>query len=77
MEYNNDKEVVFALMRRVDFNKTWEEIDYDLGYDMGDYSFGKGDGKELRTKIVETIKFMKIQFDKVFDENNNTKSVGS
>lgn len=77
MEYNNDKEVIFALMRRVDYNKTFEEIDYDLGYDMGDYSFGKGDSNELRTKIVDAIKFMKIQFDKVFDENNNTKSGGS
>ena len=73
MEYSNDKEVVFALMRRVDYNKAWAEIDYDLSYDMGDYSFGKGDGKELRQKIVDSIKFMKIQFNKVFDENHNTK----
>jgi hypothetical protein len=73
MEYNNDKEVVFALMRRVDYNQTWEEIEYQLGYDMGDFDFGRGDGKELRRKIMETIKFMKIQFDKTFDDKGNTK----
>ncbi len=73
MSYKNDKEVVFALMRRVDYNQSWEEIEYGLGYDMGDYNFGKGDGKELRLKIIESIKFMKSQFDGVFNNENNTQ----
>mgnify|MGYP003639017725 FL=1 len=73
MAYNSDKEVVFAFMRIVDYNKTWEEIEYGLGYDFGDFRFGKGDTKELRQKITDSIKFMKIQFDKVFDDENNTK----
>lgn len=72
MAYNSDKEVVFAFMRRVDYNKTWEEIEYALGYDFGDYYFGRGDSKELRQKITDSIKFMKIQFDKVFNEDGNT-----
>lgn len=72
MAYNSDKEVVFAFMRRVDYNQTWKEIEYGLGYDFGDYNFGKGDSKELRQKIEDSIKFMKIQFDKVFDDDNNT-----
>jgi hypothetical protein len=72
MAYNNDKEVVFAFMRRVDYNQTWEEIEYELGYNFGDYDFGKGDSKELRQKIKDSIKFMKIQFDKVFNEDGNT-----
>jgi len=72
MSYNNDKEVVFALMRRVDYNKTIEEILFDLGYDMGDYSFGKGDGSELRKKIVDSIRLLKLKFDGVFDDNGNT-----
>lgn len=72
MSYSSDKEVVFALMRRVNYNKSIEEIEYDLGYDMGDYSFGAGDGKELRKKIVDSIKMLKIQFDKVFNEQDNT-----
>jgi hypothetical protein len=73
MAYNSDKEVVFAFMRIVDYNKTWEEIEYGLGYDFGDFRFGKGDTTELRQKITDSIKFMKIQFDKVFDDENNTK----
>ena len=73
MAYNNDKEVIFAFMRRVNYNLTWEEIEFGLGYDFGDYNFGRGDTRELRNKIKESIKFMKIQFDKIFDENNNTK----
>lgn len=72
MGYNSDKEVVFAFLRRIDLNKTWEEINHDMGYDFGDFHFGKGDGKELRTKIRETAKYLKIQFDGVFNENNNT-----
>ena len=72
MEYNNDKEVIFALMRRVDYNKTLEEIEFDLGYDMGDYSFGNGDNRELRKKIKDAIKLIKIQFEDIFDDNGNT-----
>ena len=72
MGYNSDKEVVFAFMRRVDYNKSWEDIEFGLGYDFGDYQFGKGDGKELRKKIKDSIKFMKIQFDGVFNDDNNT-----
>lgn len=72
MQYNSDKEVVFAFMRRVDYNQTWKEIEFGLGYDFGDFHFGEGDSTELRKKILESIKFMKIQFDGVFNEDNNT-----
>lgn len=72
MGYSSDKEVVFALMSRVNFNKSIEEIHHDLGYDMGDYSFGQGDGKELRSRIITSINFLRNQFNGVFDENNNT-----
>jgi hypothetical protein len=75
MEYNSDKEVVFAFMRRVNYNKSWEEINFGLGYDFGDFNFGKGDTSELRQKIKDTIKFMKIQFDGIFDKDNNTVNV--
>ena len=75
MEYNSDKEVVFAFMRRVNYNKSWEEINFGLGYDFGDFNFGKGDTSELRQKIEDTIKFMKIQFDGIFDKDNNTVNV--
>jgi hypothetical protein len=71
--YSNDKHVIFSFIQRVDFNKSWEDIEYELGYNFGDYHFGKGDNKELRQKIEDTIKFMKIQFDNVFDDENNTK----
>lgn len=72
MGYSSDKEVVFALMKRVDYNKSVEEIHHDLGYDMGDYNFGEGDSKELRAKIKTSINFLRNQFKGVFDENNNT-----
>ena len=73
MEYKSDKDVIFSFMRRVDYNKTWEEIEHELGYNFGDYNFGKGHDSKLVQKISDTIKFMKIQFDKTFDENDNTK----
>jgi hypothetical protein len=72
MSYSNDKEVVFYFLERVNYNKSWEDIEFGLGYDFGDFNFGKGDGKELRKKIIDTIKFMKIQFDGVFNEDRNT-----
>ena len=50
MAYNNDKEVVFAFMRRVDYNQTWEEIEYGLGYDFGDYNLGKAIAKNYVKK---------------------------
>lgn len=73
MGYNNDKEVVFAFLRRVDYNKGWKEIESDLLYDFGDFNFGKGHTPELRNKITETIKYLKIQFEDVFDEDGDTK----
>lgn len=74
MGYNNDKQVVFSFLRRIDFNKSWNEIEIDMGYNFGDFHFGKGDGKELRQKIKETAKYLKIQFDGVFNEENNTNT---
>jgi len=73
MAYENDKQVIFAFMRRVDYNKTIEEIISDLGYDFGDYKFGKGDTPELRRKIEKSIFFMRTQLNGIFDENDNTK----
>ena len=73
MAYKNDKEVVFAFMRRIDYNQTWEEIARGIDYDLGDFNFGKGDSKELRDKIVQSVKFLKIQFDNTFDDKGNTK----
>jgi hypothetical protein len=70
--YNSDKEVVFSFLQRVNYNESWEDIEYGLGYDFGDFNFGKGDSTELRKKIKETIKFMKTQFDGIFDNKNNT-----
>jgi hypothetical protein len=73
MEYKSDKDVIFSFMKRVDYNKTWAEIEHDLGYVFGDYNFGKGHDSQLIQKISDTIKFMKIQFDGIFNENHNTK----
>jgi len=70
--YANDKEVVFSFLRRIDYNQRWEDIEFGMGYDFGDFNFGKGDSKELRQKIKETAKYLKIQFDKVFDDERNT-----
>ena len=74
MAYSSDKHVIFSFMMRVDFNKDWKGIEFDLGYNFGDYNFGQGDTRELRNKITETIKYLKIQFDGIFDENGNTKT---
>ncbi len=73
MSYSSDKQVILSFIMRVNFNDSWEDIEVGLGYNFGDYNFGKGDNKDLRLKIKDTIKFMKIQFDGIFDENNNTK----
>lgn len=73
MSYDNDKHVVFSLIKRVDYNKSVEDIMFDLGYDMGDYNFGKGDNQVLREKIINSILFLKTQFDGVFDDQLNTK----
>lgn len=73
MGYNSDKEVVFSFLRRVDYNDTWENIEYQLGYDFGDYRFGNGDSEELRKKIKRVIKQIKLEFEGVFNEDNNTR----
>lgn len=37
--YKNEQEMLFAFLSTIDYSKTFEEIEYDMGYDLGDWAF--------------------------------------
>lgn len=38
MKHRNEQAMLFYFLDR-DYNRPWEEIESDIGYDMGDYCF--------------------------------------
>jgi hypothetical protein len=39
MTHDSAQDMMFYLLKRIDYTQTWEKIEYGLGYDLGDYSF--------------------------------------
>lgn len=43
MTHKNDQEMIFNILKNIDYSKEWKEINYELGYTLGDYSFENPD----------------------------------
>ncbi len=39
MIHSNEQSQMFYILVNIDYSKKWEEIEYGLGYDLGDHSF--------------------------------------
>lgn len=40
MSYKNEKEMLFTFLNYyIDYSKSWDEIEYGMGYDLGDWYF--------------------------------------
>lgn len=69
-QHRSNQSMMLYLLSTIDFSKTWEEIEYGLGYDLGDYSF---DDRQWYSKTVEIAKAMWTQLHGFVDENGNAK----
>ena len=39
MTHENEQAQMFYILKNIDYSKKWEDIEYDLGYDLGDHIF--------------------------------------
>lgn len=46
--YDNDKEMLFYFLCRINYNQSLEKMKMDIGYDLGDFMF---ENKETKEKI--------------------------
>lgn len=70
--YGNQQAMIFNLVSNIDYSQTWEEIDYGLGYNLGDYSFGKNDG-ECRELVRQSAKLLWTVFNGVINSYGNVE----
>jgi hypothetical protein len=48
MTHENTQAQMFYILKHIDYSKTWEEIEYGLGYDLGDHRF---ENRETYNKV--------------------------
>lgn len=68
--YSNQQSMIFNLLSNIDYSETWEEIDYGLGYNLGDYNFGKNDS-ECRKLVRQSAKLLWATFNGVLNSNGD------
>jgi hypothetical protein len=55
MKHISEQVQIFYILSRIDYSKTWEQIEYELGYDLGDHYFER---KEAYAKVKEAAKHL-------------------
>jgi len=66
--HDNQKSMLFYFLERINYNDTWENIEYGMGYDLGDYCFTN---PELREKIYRLARQIHIELNGVFNKEGN------
>lgn len=39
MTHESEQAQMFYILKHIDYSQTWKEIEYGLGYDLGDHRF--------------------------------------
>jgi hypothetical protein len=66
--YDNDKSMLFNFLSSCDYNKNSNDLEFDNGYNLGDYSHSK---KEFYQLASELSQLLRARLRGVFDENGN------
>lgn len=53
--HKSDQSMMLYLISTIDFSQSWDDIEYGLGYDLGDYSFGNKEWYSKTSKIAKAI----------------------
>ena len=72
MSHSSQKSMMSHLLSGINYNQTWEKIEYGLGYDLGDYFF---EDKETYDRVRKTAKLLWAELNGYFDDGGNTPSV--
>ncbi len=68
MSHKNEKGMMFYFLQTVNYNQTWEQIESDIGYDLGDYRFKN---QETYGKICRLVKQNWLELKDYFNEEGN------
>lgn len=39
MKHESEQAQMFYILKKIDYSESWEDIEYGLGYDLGDHRF--------------------------------------
>lgn len=59
MRHENEQAQMFYILERIDYSQKWEDIEYGLGYDLGDHRF---QSNETRSKVRFAAKNLWVVF---------------
>lgn len=70
MHHDSIKAMIFYFLKRIDYNKSWEDIEYGMGYDFGDFNFGPN-----HIRVVDRVRRLAkqnwLELHDFLDENGN------
>ena len=55
MKHESEQAQMFYILRHIDYSQSWEDIEYGLGYDLGDHAF---QSRATYEKVVTAAKSM-------------------
>jgi hypothetical protein len=70
MKHDSTKAMAFYFLQRINYNDTWEKIEYGMGYDFGDFCFKNPETVEKIKRIARQIH---IEFHNHFDKEGNSQ----
>ena len=70
MTHESEQAQVFYILQRIDYSQTWEQIEYGLGYDLGDHWFKN---KDTYDKVRSAAKHLWVEFNGFFTSKGNSE----
>jgi len=55
MKHNSTQELMFYLISHIDYSKKWDEIEWELGYNLGDYYFENPKSYDLVRQSIKSL----------------------
>ncbi len=68
MEHENEQQQVFYILRYIDYSKPWSDIEYQLGYDLGDHRFESDKTYDI---VKQSAKSLWVLFNDHFDSDGD------
>lgn len=70
MEHENEKQMIFHFLRCQNYNQTSNQLEFCMGYDLGDYSMSK-EGYKLAKELAHLLR---QRLTGVFDDDGQIAS---
>lgn len=72
MIHDSTKQMLFNFLSGRDYNKNSNELNFDMGYDLGDYS---AEDRRFYQLARDCAHLLRARLCGVFDDNGNIKSL--